>query len=474
MTYKVYFINPPVKDPKIKMIREGRCMQRSGTWTAIWAPYSLCLAAAILEEQGIECKVSDCVVEEMDFNMLKKSIVKFKPNAIIINTSTPSIENDLSTASIAKNIDKNILTITIGIHPSEKIQECFDFEPNLDMIIKGEPEETFNELFELVSKNKDFSKVKGISYKKNKKIIHNPQRPLMENLDWLPFPAWHLVNLKYYTLPFVDKPFLLLGTARGCPHKCTFCYAKSYYGRGFRPRNPKKIVDEIEYVKNRFGVEELLMWTEAFTINKEYTINICNEIIKRKLKINFVCNSRVDSVDLELLKKLKQAGCWMIGFGVESGNQGIIDNTKKGITLEQTRKAFKMTRQVGLETTAHTVMGLLGESPKTVKETFKFIKEIDPDFAQFYCAVPMPWTELYVEAEKKGYIQSKKYEDYEQDRSIMHTGKMTPQEVEKWRGWIYKRFYIRPITIWRTITRIRNFNNLKKFTLMVKDFLTWV
>jgi radical SAM superfamily enzyme YgiQ (UPF0313 family) len=474
MNYKVYFINPPVKDPKIKMIREGRCMQRSGTWTAIWAPYSLCIAAAILEEQGIECKVSDCVVEEMNFSGLEKEILEFKPNAIIINTSTPSIWNDLSTASLAKKINKYILTVTIGIHPSEKVQECFDFEKNLDLIIRGEPEETFKELFNLISNKKNFSKVKGISYRKNDKIINNPQRPLMENLDWLPIPAWHLINLKYYTLPFVDKPFLLLGTARGCPHLCTFCYAKSYYGRGFRPRSPKKIVDEIEFIKNKFGVEEFLMWTEAFTINKKYCIEICDEIIKRNIKINFVCNSRVDSVDIELLEKLKQAGCWMIGYGVESGNQEIINKTKKGITLEQTRKAFAMTRKVGIETTAHTVIGLLDESPKTVKESFKFIKEIDPDFAQFYCAVPMPWTEIYEEANKKGYLISKNYEDYEQNISIMHTGKMTPQEVVKWRGWIYRRFYLRPITIWRTIKRIKNFHNLKKFTLMVKDFLTWV
>lgn len=474
MTYKVYFINPPVKDPKIKMIREGRCMQRSGTWTAIWSPYSLCLAAAILEEQGIECKVSDCVVEEMNFKDLEKEIKSFKPNAIIINTSTPSIWNDLSTAGFAKKIDKNIFTITLGIHPSERVQECFDYEKDLDLIIRGEPEITFKELFKKLVDKKLFTKIKGISYRKKDKIINNSARPLMENLDWLPFPAWHLIDLKYYTLPFIDKPFLLLGTARGCPHKCTFCYAKSYYGRGFRPRSPKRIVDEIEYVKNRFGVDEFLMWTEAFTINKKYCMDICDEILKRKIKIGFVCNSRVDSVDLELLKMLKQAGCWMVGYGVESGNQEIINKTKKGITLDQTRKAFKMTRSVGIETTAHSVIGLLGESPETVKESLKFMKEIDPDFAQFYCAVPMPWTELYEEAKEKGYITSEDYADYEQNMSIMHTGKMTPQEVEKWREWIYRRFYIRPITIFRTVKRIRNFNNLKKFTLMVKDFLTWV
>lgn len=449
-------------------------MQRSGTWTAIWAPYSLCMGAAILEDLKIECKISDCVVEEMNFNKLKKDIKDFNPNAIIINTSTPSIDNDLKTASLAKSVNPDILTVAIGIHPSEKPDECFEMDKNLDLIIRGEPEEAFKELFDILRDNGSYNKLKGISYKKDNKIIHNEYRPLMHDLDWLPFPAWHLINLKHYTLPFSDKPFLLLGTARGCPHKCTFCFAKAYYGRGLRLRSPKKIVDEIEYVKDKFGVDDLLMWTEAFTINNKYCIEICDEIINRKLKIKFVCNSRVDSVNLALLKKLKQAGCWMIGYGIESGNQKILDGTKKGITLEQSKKAVKLTKQVGIEVTAHTVVGLLGESPETVRETLKFIKEIDPEFAQFYCVVPMPWTEIYEEAKEKGYIVSDDYHLYEQNFSVMHTGKMSPEEVVKWREWLYRRFYMRPITVWRTMKRIRNWDNLKKFAYMVKDFLTWV
>ena len=473
MSYKIYLINPPVIDPKIKMIREGRCMQRSGTWTAIWAPYSLCIGAAILQDLGIECKVSDCVVEEMSFNDLKGAIKDFNPDAIIINTSTPSIDNDLSTSKIAKKISPDILTIAIGIHPTVMPNESFKLEPSLDLIIRGEMEETLKELFSLILKNKDYKKIKGISYKNNK-VINNPDRPFMKNLDWLPIPAWNLVDLKYYALPFSDKPFLLVGTARGCPYNCSFCTAKPYYGRGLRYRDVRKIVDEIEYIKKRYKVDEFLMWTEAFTENKQYCIQICDEIIKRNLKISFVCNSRVDSIDEELLKKLKQAGCWMIGFGIESGNQDLLDRTGKGITLEQSRRACRLTKKAGIEITAHCLIGLLGESPQTVRKTYKFVKELDPEFAQFYCVVPMPWTDIYKEAKAKGWIKSEDYHLYEQNFSVMHTGKMTPQEVMKWREWIYKKFYIRPITILRTVKKIRNFNNLKKFAYMVKDFLTWV
>ena len=474
MAYKVYLINPPVIDPKIKMIREGRCMQRSGTWTAIWAPYSLCISAAILENLGIECKVSDCVVEEMDFKKLKEEIKNFNPDAVIINTSTPSIDNDLSTASLAKKINSSIKTIIIGIHPTELTKECFGMCKDIDVIIRGEIEETLMELFSLILKNKSYEKIKGIACKKGKKITINNKRQFMKNLDWLPVPAWNLINLKYYTLPFSDKPFLLLGTARGCPYNCSFCNAKPYYGQGLRYRSSKKIVDEIEYIKNRYKVDEFLMWTEAFTADRKYCMSICNEILKRKLNIKFVCNSRVNSVDTELLAKLKQAGCWMIGFGIESGNQEIIDRTGKGITLEQSRRACKLTRQAGIEITAHCIIGLLGESPETVRQTYNFVKEIDPDFAQFYCAVPMPWTRMYKEAKEKGLITSEDYHLYEQNFSVMHTGKMAPEEVVKWREWIYKRFYLRPIVVWRTIKRIRNFDNLKKFVFMVKDFLTWV
>jgi len=471
---KVYLINPPSADPKIKMIREGRCMQRSGTWTAIWAPYSLCLSAAVLDNLDIETKVSDCVVEETSHTQLEENIRNFEPDAVIINTSTPSLDNDLSVAKTAKKINPKILTVVIGIHPTARPKHCFDMETAVDVIIRGEIEVTIDEMFKLIKENQDWKKIKGISFRDDKRVIANPDRTPLEDLDWLPFPAWDKVNLKHYTVPFIDKPFLLLGTARGCPFKCNFCTAKPYYGDKLRYRSAKKVVDEIEHIKKTLGVDEFLIWTEGFTINNKYAADICNEIIKRNVKIKFVCNSRVDSINPELLDIMKKAGCWMIGFGIENGNQEILDKTGKGITIEQSKKAVKMTKDAGIEVTAHCMVGLPGETIATVKQTVKLCKDMDVEFAQFYIVVPMWWTPLYKELKEKGHIVSEDYHLYEQNFAVLRTDKMTPEEITHWRGWAYRSFYIRPKTVLRTLARIKNFRNLKKFMVMVKDFLTWV
>jgi anaerobic magnesium-protoporphyrin IX monomethyl ester cyclase len=467
---KVYLINPP-SPGKIKMIREGRCMQRSGTWTTIWPPYSLCMIAAILENKGIKIKLSDCVVEGIDFEKLKIKVKEFGPDAVIINTSTPCIDNDLRVARAVREVNDDILTIAIGIHVTELPEPSFTTEPKLDLIIRNEVEETIDEIFSLKT---GIDKINGISYREHGKVHNNANRGFIGNLDKLPFPAWHYINFKYYTLPFYDRPFLLLATARGCPYRCTFCSAKPYYGGKLRFRSPKKVVDEMEYAVNNHKINEFLMWTEGFTINNEYAISICKEILDRKLKVNWVCNSRVDTVTENLLDYMKKAGCWMIGYGVESGSQEILDHAKKGIKLQDIKNAITMTKKKGIEVTAHCIIGLIGETKKTVKQTVDLVKKLDVDFAQFYCVVPMPWTELYAEAKNKGYIVTEDWSLYEQNFSVMKTGHLSPEEVVRLRDKAYKSFYLQPKIIFRTLKRIRNYNQLKKFTIMVKDFLTWV
>ncbi len=468
---RVYLINPP-SPGKIKMIREGRCMQRSGVWTAIWPPYSLCMGAAILEKKGMKVKLNDCVVEEIGFEQLKKNITDFKPNAIIINTSTPCIESDLKVAKIAKKVNDKVITIAIGIHVSELPEESFSMQPQLDIIIRNEIEDAIDELFSFKSNIKD---IKGISYVGEDRNVHrNLRREFIHDLDKLPFPAWNHLDFSKYTVPFSERPFLLLATARGCPRKCTFCMAKPYYGESLRYRSPKNVVDEMEYVMNNYKVNDFLMWTEGFTMNNGYAIDICKEILKRGLKVKWACNSRVDTINDGLLSYMKKSGCWMIGYGVESGNQKILDHVKKGITVEQIRNAANLTKRYGIEATAHCMVGFPGETKETVKQTVELVKELDFDFAQFYCAVPMPWTELYKEAKEKGHIVSKDWELYEQNFSVMKTGYLEPKEVMKLRKRAYRSFYFRPKMIFRTLSRIRNFQQLKIFIIMVKDFLTWI
>lgn len=467
---RVYLINPP-SPGEVKMIREGRCMQRSGVWTAVWPPYSLCMAAAILEKKGIKVKLNDCVVEEIDFEQLKENIIDFKPHVVVINTSTPCIESDLKVAEIAKEVSEDILTVAIGIHVSELSEESFKMQPHLDVIFRNEIEGTVDEFFNFRSGIED---IKGISYKVEGKIHNNSKRDFIKDLDSLPFPAWHHLDFSKYTVPFFGRPFLLLATARGCPHQCTFCMAKPYYGEALRYRSPKNVVDEMEYVMNKHEINDFLMWTEGFTMNNKYSMDICKEILARELDVKWACNSRVDSINDELLSYMKKAGCWMIGYGVESGNQQVLDNVKKGIKVEDIRNAAKLTKKYGIEATAHCMVGFPGDTKKTVKETVDLVKELDFDFVQFYCAVPMPWTEMYKEAEKKGHIVSRNWELYEQNFSVMKTDHLEPKEVMKLREKAYKSFYFRPKMVFRTLMRIRSFRQFKIFLAMVKDFLTWI
>ena len=197
-------------------------------------------------------------------------------------------------------------------------------------------------------------------------------------------------------------------------------------------------------------------------------------IRQKGLKIRWVCNSRVDNVDFEMLKRMKEAGCWMIGYGIESSNQEILDRAKKGIKVEQIEEACEMTRKAGIEISAHIVLGLPGETAKTIKETTLFAKSIGFDYAQFYCATPWPGTELYEMAQKEGWLKKDApWSDYEQDISVLDMDGLSAEEMTRLRKKAFKSFYFYPLTVFRTLSKIRSFSELKYFLWMVKNFLAW-
>ena len=469
---KIYFVNPPSPDPKTGMVREGRCMQTTGNWLSLWPPYSLCLSAAVLERISISTKVADCIAQNLTNSQLEQQLRDYAPDAVVINTASPSIENDIYVARLAKKINPAILTLAIGIHPTALPDQCLRLEPALDIIIRGEIEKTLEELFRLLNQGKSWKNIQGISYRKGNSIIHNTDRPFLKNLDWLPYPAWEKVDPADYKLPFSNKPYLLLGTARGCPYHCSFCYSQSYYGSSLRYRSPKKVVDEVEYVKKRFRITEFLIWTESFTHNKKYCEQICDEIIRRKLGIRFVCNSRVDTVDFKLLQKLRQAGCWMIAYGLESGNQTLLDRIEKGITLSQSTEACRLTHQLGMIVVGHFILGLPGETPETIKRTIRFAKKQKIDIAQFYLLVPMPWKPLYQELKAKGHIVTDDLHRYTQSTAVIRTEKLTSKQLERWRRIAYISFFARPVHL---LKLIRKLGGLRKLILSnLGDYLRWV
>jgi radical SAM superfamily enzyme YgiQ (UPF0313 family) len=449
-------------------------MQRRGAWTAVWPPLSLALVAAALEKEGFETKLDDCIVEGVSFTDLEKRFNQFKPELVVINTATSSITSDLKVARAAKKLDKRCQTVAFGIHVTALPEDSLQIEKELDCVVRGEPEMAVKELALAIDRKKSMKRVKGISYRQGKQIIHNPERSPLENLDELPFPAWQHLRKENYLMPFKNRPFFLIATGRGCPHGCRFCADRTFYGKRLRLRSPKKIADELEWAGEQFGVKDFLFWSESFTINSQFASQVAEEIIRRRLDIQWVCNSRVDNVDLPLLEKFVQAGCWMIGYGIESGNQSILETMSKRTTLDQARKAVADAHKAGLEVTGHCVIGYPGETEVTVRETVKFAKDLDLDFAQFYCAVPFPGSDLFSSKTQDYRLTTEDWFFFEQNFSVIDTPQLKAKKVMDLRRRAYQSFYLRPKIIWQTLKRIHSLSDLRRLLGMIGDFITWV
>jgi len=471
---KVYVLSPPSFDGS-KRVREGRCQAQEGIWTTLWPPISMTQIASVLEAKGHQVKVTDAGAEEIDENRLQEILKEFSPDVLLINTSTPSIDHDLTMASVAKRLVPHVTTAAFGIHVSELPDACMKAEKHLDCILHNEPDETALELVEALQNGGDFSKIPGISYREGERSITTPPRPYIQDLDALPFPAWHLVDISRYVLPYSKKPYLKVTPARGCPFHCVFCVAKGYYGSRLRLRSPESVIEELKYDIARFGVTDYLFWTESFTMNRKFVLELCRRITEEKLNIRWVCNSRVDSIDEEMLAAMKKAGCWMIGYGVESSSQEILDRSKKGITVQQIEEACRITRKSGIEMTAHIVFGLPGDTPESIRDTIRFAKKMGFDYAQFYCATPWPGTELFKLATRSGWlIHSAPWGDYEQNKSVLNMEGLSAEAVVRLRQEGFRSFYLYPLTIWRTLMKIRSWTELKNFLLMVKSFAGFI
>ncbi|MBN2054023.1 radical SAM protein [bacterium] len=470
---RVFMCNPPAADG-VRIVREGRCMQRQGAWTAVWAPVTLALGAAVLLEQGHEVILHDCIVEEIDYAGVQRIVAEFKPDVVVINTATPSIESDLGTARIIKQVDKRVFTAALGIHVTVFAAENLRDYPELDAVIRGEPEFTIRDLVAALASGESLDGIEGLSFRRNGGVAANPDRPRIASLDLLPSPAWQLVQRHLYRMPFMDQPFLLIPTGRGCPYQCRFCADPTFYGHTLATRSPRRVVDEMVWIRDTFEIMDFLFWSESFTINARYAMAVAEEILRRGGRFRWVCNSRVDNVDLELLIALKKAGCWMIGYGIEVGTQAILDRMHKGTTLEQAHRAVRLAHTAGLEVTGHCVLGYPGETREMVERTIDFTLELDLDFAQYYCAVPFPGAELYEEARAAGWIVSDDWSRFEQNFSVLTTGMLAAEDVMELRRKAFRKFYMRPKTVLRTIRRLRSRAQVLKFLSMVRDFITWV
>lgn len=455
---KILLVNPPPKEGP-KVIREGRCEQRLSSFQYVMVPISLPSIAGLLEKEGLDVEIIDFIVENHNFTTAIDAVVKKKPDLVITNFSTLTYQSDgVFVKELKKRLPHSHLS-AIGVHVTTLPRQTLK-DTALDSVIRAEPEITVLNLAQVLRRGQKLNSVQGLSFKNGQKIIQNRDRPFIQDLDNLPFPARHLLKKDRYLSPVHHRPYTLLITARGCPNQCIFCTARKYYGNKFRKRKVSQVIAEIEQIVKVEKIKEITMWADTFTLDRRFVLDLCDEIKKRKLKFKWLCNSRVNTVDKEMLLKMKQAGCSGIAFGVESGVQTILNRVKKGITLAQIEKAFALTREVGIESLAHVIFGLPGETTQTINQTIAFIKKIDPDYAQFYCAVPFPGTEFASLAQKEGWIATKDWNRYEINQAIIQTKNLSCRQLARARKKAIYGFYLRKTFILRQLKQVKSLSDL--------------
>jgi anaerobic magnesium-protoporphyrin IX monomethyl ester cyclase len=416
-----------------------------------FTPLGLGYLAAVLEQNGYKVDVIDCQALNISFEEAKRELSKRKPDIVGLTSTTLTYKSALKIIKIAKEALPNCLTLLGGVHVTfwdeEALQEC----PQLDVVVRKEGENTFLELIQRLEAGKSFDGVLGITYRKGGKTVKTEDRPYIEDLDSLPFPAhhlWPLDRLKKY-----GNVMFPLMTSRGCVFWCEFCSAVRMFGRRFRMRSPKNVVDEMEHLHKTYGADTFTFYDDAFTVDQSRVEEICRELHARNLKVTWDCGTRVDMVTKELLQKMKDAGCIAVWFGVEAGSQRVIDAMGKGFTANKTKTAFKAAKEVGLMTIASVVFGFPGETRESAMETVKLVEEIDPDDIGYYIATPYPGTPMADYVKKMGWIKVTDFDKYDTATPIFELPTLSMKEVREIREQAFHRFYLRPRYVLRMFAK---------------------
>lgn len=420
---RVCLINPPRLHPK--------------AWgkPVVYPPIGIAYVAAVLEKQH-KVSIIDAPTEgwknleqihETNYRMglsnkeIADRIKRWSPDIVEINIPFSGWSKAaFEVASVAKGVDRDIITVLDGLHPSARPVDCLS-NPDIDFVVRGEPEYTMLELVGALEQGitGDMKKIEGIGFVKNGKTVITPPRPEIKDLDALPFPARHLLPMDIYFEAIKENPirgeiskrYTIIITSRGCPHRCIFCSNHIVMGKTWRGRSPENVVDELEQIVNTYSIRQIDFFDENMTLIKKRVEHICDLIMERGLDIDwYVPNGvRADTLDEELLRKMSESGCREIRVAPESGVQRVVDEIiKKNLNLKDVEKAVVLAKKVGMKIGVFLMLGLIGETKEDIKETIKYaykLKKLGADHFQFSIATPLYGTELYEQAKRGGYLR---------------------------------------------------------------------
>jgi len=408
------------------------------------------LAGALREWSGSRVDFLDCRAENYSPSEAIRRIKELGPDIIFFTLATPSVNFAGRFYRRLKNEIPDVRIAAVGTHVTVLPQESLEVLP-IDYIIRGEPEETSCELITALERGCGLEDVNGLSFRSGNQIVHNPDRQLLADIDALPLPARDLIPNEKYSAPFArHKPFGLILTARGCQFPCKFCTTGAYYGRSWRRREIDGIVSEIRIMKERYGIRDIGFWDDTFTIEPERVIALCRKIISEALNIEWICLSRVDTINRELLTWMKKAGCYQIQFGVESGDEDILRRIGKPVTIKQVKQAFQWCDEEGIEPVAFFMLGNPGETEESIEKTITLALELPARFASFNINTPYPGSEIF---EESGDRLPADWSRFNARQSIFENS--LNGKVEAYIQDAYRRFYWRPKYLIDSILKIR-------------------
>lgn len=482
---KVFFVNPPFKPQHGKFSRESRspAIGRSGV---LYYPLWLVYAAAVVEREGFDVKFLDAPATRMDVSSSLDYIEQEGKNAglFVLDTSTPSIYNDICFGEQLKDRFPNAFVLLVGTHPSALPAETLQMSNKIDGVARREFDYIVRDLAYALRQGDDLQRVNGLSYRDGQTIRHNPDASYIQDLDDLPFAASFIkshLDIRNYFFAAATYPSIQFFTGRGCPAKCNFCvYPQTLHGHKYRARSPQNIVEELLYIAENFpDVKEIVIEDDTFTIDKNRVVEICDLLLERNLhkRFRWLCNARV-SLDYETMIKMKKAGCRLVIPGIESVNQDILDNINKGTTIMQIESFMSNTRKAGLLVHACYMVGNMGETRGTMEETLKAALRYKTDTAQFYPLIPYPGTGAYKWAKSCHYLTAG-YRDFCKEdgtlNCVINLPTLSSSDLVDFCAYARKKYYLRG---WYILHRVwmgmRDFNDLKRSLRAFINFRKYV
>ncbi len=509
----VFLVNPPAPDGGI-WIRSQHRVGRKSRENMLWPQVSLAQLAALLV-MDYKVEIVDAIAERMSWAAFEKLLRARMPKYYVTHITAPTLQNDMYGVFLAKAIGAQ--TIAFGTHVTPMTRESMEPFPALDFVLRGEPEMTLRELLDTLGarvasdprivkllkdtgtdvdgrqgdkqtrsqgdgEGQDLSPVtcdlphiKGLAWRKNGEIAINEDRPFIPNLDDLPLPRHDMLPLDKYRGPMMKGAYSFIVPSRGCSAGCIFCIKHVSYGRSLRLRSPENILQELWELK-RLGIHYVQMYADLFTLSREQVVDLCERMVKDKLDMHWICNSRVDYVDEEMLRLMARAGCWMITWGIESGNAEILKRAHKGTDPDKVARALKWARQAGIKNWGYFIIGLPGETEETIQQTIAFSKRLPLDIALFHIAAPYPGTPFFFEVVKNGWFRpGTRWEQVDMERStVLDYPQLSAERLEYWQKRAFREWAFRPGPAIFFLRTMNSWDGIKSAVSIAAQHLSWV